>query len=293
MKSSLFSLVLSVFAITHLLAQPESVSTLYLQNGETAKGIVIEIGDEFVDFEEVFPDGVRARQKISKSNVYRLVSSDGQVLISNPRIKDELEKPSAERTDRPVEQTFRVRRPTEKPPASTPKTEEPTKEEPSPKFDAGKVDITPPVPRIETPESGPGSGPSLSTYAIIAMARANAMRQHKPTAWRLGGGLVSCGAAILGGMVGGGLAEFPGFLIGAGLGSFGTPVLLASISTQPPTPPLVLSYATPEQIESYGHAYMDEARKLRRNSIFGGELRIAGAVVVGGCVLILLAISSF
>lgn len=121
---------------------------------------------------------------------------------------------------------------------------------------------------------------------VVSMARADAKRDLKGGFWTFGGGLASCGAMLLCGEIGGGIAEFPGFLIGAAIAAFGAPEILSRSTPVFTTLPAELSHASPEQREQYRQAYIDETYRLRKKSIRVGEF--AGLIGFGIAVLMII-----
>lgn len=126
----------------------------------------------------------------------------------------------------------------------------------------------------------------LSGREVVSMARADAKRHLKSGFWTFGGGLASCGAILLGGEIGAGIAGLPGSLIGTAIAAFVVPEILPRSTPVVTTPPAELSHASPEQREQYRQAYIDETYRLRKKSIREGEF----AGLIGTCIAVLIVI---
>ena len=148
------------------------------------------------------------------------------------------------------------------------------------------------VPAEPAPVRGPlvvaGTAPVLTTQQVSSLARAEAQRRHIGGAWAAGGGLLSCGGMFLGGVLGGNLLGFPGFLIGAGVGAIGASEMMAASVTDVRLP-VELEAATPELQETYRQAYESRTRALRRTSIYSGVLGLAACAGIGLLALIMTA----
>ena len=145
------------------------------------------------------------------------------------------------------------------------------------KFQAGSVSKP-------NPETGT-RGTTLSTLEIRSLALANAGKTHLGPNWGLLG-LAGCGTGMMGGMIGGEMADFPGFIIGGALG-LGLPFVLASAAT--PVPYYPNEIKTPMGKQLYKDAYLKEAGRLRMRSTQNGQ--VFGLVGFGFFMLML--ISSF
>jgi len=145
------------------------------------------------------------------------------------------------------------------------------------KFQAGSVSKP-------NPETGT-RGTTLSTLEIRSLALANAGKTHLGPNWGLLG-LAGCGTGMMGGMIGGEMADFPGFIIGGALG-LGLPFVLASAATPVPYYPNEIKTQNGKQL--YKDAYVKEAGRLRVRSTQSGTL--LGLVGFGAFMLVL--ISSF
>lgn len=132
---------------------------------------------------------------------------------------------------------------------------------------------------------------ALTDERVIQMAKSDARKNHNGTNWAAGGGVVSCGSAVLGAVLGAVILEFPGFLIGTGLGLFGTPVLVAHVSTMSSGSSQNSIATTPDKMELYRQSYAAETRKLRLSSIYRGEVGLA-AIVAGGILVLIMVGSS-
>jgi len=127
---------------------------------------------------------------------------------------------------------------------------------------------------------------TLSALEIRSMALMNARQTHVGPGWGLFG-LAGCGSGMMGGMIGGEMADLPGFFIGGALG-LSLPSLVASGSTQSvPYYPNEIKTQNGKQL--YKDAYVKEAGRLRVRSTQSGTL--LGLVGFGAFMLVL--ISSF
>jgi hypothetical protein len=145
------------------------------------------------------------------------------------------------------------------------------------KFQAGSVSKP-------NPETGT-RGTTLSTLEIRSLAIVNAGQKHVGLGWGLLG-LAGCGTGLMGGMMGGEMADFPGFIIGGALG-LGLPFGFASVAT--PVPYYPNEIKTPMGKQLYKDAYLKEAGRLRMRSTQNGQ--VFGLVGFGFFMLML--ISSF
>ena len=146
------------------------------------------------------------------------------------------------------------------------------------KFQAGSVSKP-------SPETGT-RGTTLSTLEIRSLALMNAGQKHVGLGWGLLG-LAGCGSGMMGGMIGGEMADFPGFVIGGTIG-LGLPSLVASGSTQSvPYYPNEIKTQNGKQL--YKDAYVKETGLLRRRSTLTGTA--VGLLGFGAFMLVL--ISSF
>jgi hypothetical protein len=146
------------------------------------------------------------------------------------------------------------------------------------KFQAGAVSKP-------NPETG-SRGTTLSTLEIRSLAIVSAGQKHVGLGWGLLG-LAGCGSGMMGGMIGGEMADFPGFLIGGTIG-LGLPSLVASGSTQS-VPYYPNKIKTQNEKQLYKDAYVKEAGRLRIRSAQSGT--VLGLVGFG--VFMLMLISSF
>jgi hypothetical protein len=135
------------------------------------------------------------------------------------------------------------------------------------------------------PETGT-RGTTLSTLEIRSLALMNAGQKHVGLGWGLLG-LAGCGSGMMGGMIGGEMADFPGFLIGGTIG-LGLPSLVASGSTQS-VPYYPNEIKTQNEKQLYKDAYVKETGRLRFRSAQSGT--VLGLVGFG--VFMLMLISSF
>jgi hypothetical protein len=128
------------------------------------------------------------------------------------------------------------------------------------KFQAGSVSKP-------NPETG-SRGTTLSTLEIRSLALANAGQKHNGAPWGLLG-LAGCGSGMMGGIIGGEMAEFPGFIIGGALG-LGLPFGFASAATPVPYYPNEVKTQNGKQL--YKDAYVKEAGRLRMRSTQNGQV---------------------
>ena len=135
-----------------------------------------------------------------------------------------------------------------------------------------------------SPETGT-RGTTLSTLEIRSLALMNAGQKHNGAPWGLLG-LAGCGSGMMGGMIGGEMADFPGFIIGGALG-LSLPFGLASAATPVPYFPNEIKTQNGKQL--YKDVYMKEAGRLRMRSTQNGQ--VFGLVGFG--VFMLMVISSF
>jgi hypothetical protein len=134
------------------------------------------------------------------------------------------------------------------------------------------------------PETGT-RGTTLSTLEIRSLALMNAGQKHVGLGWGLLG-LAGCGSGMMGGMIGGEMADFPGFLIGGTIG-LGLPSLFASAAVSVPYYPAEIKTQNGKQL--YKDAYVKEAGLLRRRSTVMGT----GVGLLGFGAFMLVLISSF
>jgi hypothetical protein len=146
------------------------------------------------------------------------------------------------------------------------------------KFQAGSVSKP-------NPETGT-RGTTLSTLEIRSLAIVSAGQKHVGLGWGLLG-LAGCGSGMMGGMIGGEMADFPGFLIGGTIG-LGLPSLVASGSTQS-VPYYPNKIKTQNEKQLYKDAYVKETGRLRVRSAQSGQ--VFGLVGFG--VFMLMLIGSF
>ena len=131
-------------------------------------------------------------------------------------------------------------------------------------------------------------GTTLSTLEIRSRALMNARQKHVGPGWGLLG-LAGCGTGIVGGMIGGAMADFPGFLIGGALG-LSLPSLFASGSASSISVPYYpAEIKTQNEQQLYKDAYVKETGLLRRRSTVTGT----GVGLLGFGAFMLVLISSF
>jgi len=131
-------------------------------------------------------------------------------------------------------------------------------------------------------------GATLSQLEIQSMALMNARKTHVGPGWGLLG-LAGCGTGLMGGIMGGEMAEFPGFLIGGALG-LSLPSLFASGSASSISVPYYpTEIKTQNEKQLYKDAYVKETGLLRRRSTVTGT----GVGLVGFGAFMLVLISSF
>ncbi len=118
-----------------------------------------------------------------------------------------------------------------------------------------------------SPETGT-RGPTLSALESRSLALANAGQKHNGAPWGLLG-LAGCGSGMMGGIIGGEMAEFPGFIIGGALG-LSLPFGLASAATPVPYSPNEIKTQNGKQL--YKDAYVKEAGRLRMRSTQNGQV---------------------
>ena len=131
-------------------------------------------------------------------------------------------------------------------------------------------------------------GTTLSTLEIQSLALTNARHTHVGLGWGLLG-LAGCGTGMVGGMIGGEMADFPGFLIGGTIG-LGLPSVLASgsaSSTLVPYYPNEIKTQNGKQL--YKDTYVKETGLLRRRSTTTGT----GVGLLGFGAFMLVLIMSF
>ena len=131
-------------------------------------------------------------------------------------------------------------------------------------------------------------GTTLSTLEIRSRALMNARQKHVGPGWGLLG-LAGCGTGMVGGMIGGAMADFPGFLIGGALG-LSLPSLFASGSASSISVPYYPDeIKTQNEKQLYKDAYVKETGLLRRRSAVTGT----GVGLLGFGAFMLVLISSF
>ena len=147
------------------------------------------------------------------------------------------------------------------------------------------------APEKEAAQADPKAGvqgTTLSQLEIQSLALANARQTHVGPLWGFLG-LAGCGTGMVGGMIGGEMAEFPGFLIGGTIG-LSLPSLLASGSASfTPVPYYPAEIKTQNGKQLYKDAYVKETGLLRRRSTVTGT----GVGLLGFGAFMLVLISSF
>jgi hypothetical protein len=143
------------------------------------------------------------------------------------------------------------------------------------KFQAGSVSKP-------SPETGT-RGTTLSTLEIRSLAKVSAGQKHVGLGWGLLG-LAGCGSGMMGGMIGGEMADFPGFIIGGAIG-LGLPSLVASSSTQS-VPYYPNEIKTQNGKRQYKDAYLKEVGRLQVRSAQSGT--VLGLVGFGVFMLMLI-----
>jgi hypothetical protein len=143
------------------------------------------------------------------------------------------------------------------------------------KFQAGSV--SKPNPKTGT------RGTTLSTLEIQSLALLNARQIHNGAPWGLLG-LAGCGTGMIGGIMGGEMADFPGFIIGGALG-LSLPFGLASAATPVSYYPNQIKTQNGKQL--YKDAYVKEAGRLRMRSTQNGQ--VFGLVGFGVFMLMLIS----
>ena len=109
---------------------------------------------------------------------------------------------------------------------------------------------------------------TLSTLEIRSLAIVNAGQTHVGLGWGLLG-LAGCGTGLMGGMIGGDMADEPGFFIGGAIG-LGLPSVFASAVTPVPYYPNEIKTQNEKQL--YKDAYVKAAGRLRVRSTQSGTL---------------------
>ena len=147
------------------------------------------------------------------------------------------------------------------------------------------------APEKEAAQADPKAGvqgTTLSQLEIQSLALANARQTHVGPLWGFLG-LAGCGTGMVGGMIGGEMAEFPGFLIGGTIG-LSLPSLLASGSaSSTPVPYYPAEIKTQNGKQLYKDAYVKETGLLRRRATLTGT----GVGLLGFGAFMLVLISSF
>ncbi|MBT6440658.1 MAG: hypothetical protein HOK72_13200 [Flavobacteriales bacterium] len=129
---------------------------------------------------------------------------------------------------------------------------------------------------------------TLSTLEIRSLALMNARQTHVRPGWGLLG-LAGCGTGLMGGGIGGEMADFPGFLIGGALG-LSLPSLIASGSASSISVPYYpAEIKTQNEKQLYKDAYVKETSLLRRGSTVTGT----GVGLLGFGAFMLVLIMSF
>jgi hypothetical protein len=137
------------------------------------------------------------------------------------------------------------------------------------------------------PETGT-QGTTLSDHEIRSQALMNARQKHVGPLWGLLG-LAGCGTGLMGGIMGGEMADFQGFLIGGALG-LSLPSLFASGSASSISVPYYpAEIKTQNEQQLYKDAYVKETGLLRRRSTVTGT----GVGLLGFGAFMLVLISSF
>ena len=109
----------------------------------------------------------------------------------------------------------------------------------------------------------------------------NAGQKHNGAPWSLLG-IAGCGSGMMGGMIGGEMADFPGFIIGGALG-LSLPSLVASNSPQSvPYYPNEIKTQNGKQL--YKDAYLKEVGRLQVRSAQSGT--VLGLVGFGVFIMI-------
>ena len=273
-------LALLLMIATPLLSQDLLVDS----EGREFKVTLIEITDTFIYFQK--PREIAIVQ-LPLESVERVVLANGSIAYNDGKIyiygkiyvEDTGERDIGEREPiqaEPLGIDLGTGLPLEEPPEKQP-----------PRFDPKTGELIParPVPAISKP---PTRGTTrIAQQRIIALALADARRHQSDRAGDFGAALLGAGA-VVGGAIFGAITtdSFPGFLLGAAVGSLAVPLMhsLNPVSI-PPSPQL--EDAAPDQRETYRQTYIGEARKLRGLSVFKAELVLL-ASVAGGLMLLLL-----
>jgi hypothetical protein len=123
----------------------------------------------------------------------------------------------------------------------------------------------------------------ISEYDIRDMARRDATRNHNNITWNIAG-LGGCVTGMFGAVVGGGLGDFPGFLLG-GIGGLLLPFSFAnSFNPKIYYPKKIRGL---DQKKLYKETYLLQARLLARDSMKSGP---SFALLAGGAFLMLVNI---
>ena len=120
----------------------------------------------------------------------------------------------------------------------------------------------------------------ISEYEIRDMARRDATRNHNNITWNVAG-LAGCATGMFGAVVGGGLGDFPGFILG-GFGGLLLPFSVAnSFNPKIYYPKKIRGL---DQKKLYKETYLLKARLLARDSMKSGP---GFALLAGGAFLML------
>ncbi len=131
-------------------------------------------------------------------------------------------------------------------------------------------------------------GTTLSTLEIRSLAIVSAGQKHVGLGWGLLG-LAGCGTGLMGGLMGGEMADGPGFFIGGAIG-LGLPSLFASgTASSIPVRDYPNEIKTQNEKRLYKDAYVKETGLLRRRSTTTGT----GVGLVGFGAFMLVLIMSF
>ena len=123
----------------------------------------------------------------------------------------------------------------------------------------------------------------ISEYDIRDMARRDATRNHNNVTWGvLGAG--SCATGMFGAVLGGGLGDFPGFLLG---GISGLLLPLSAANNYNPKLNYPFEIKGVDEKNLYKDTYLKQARTLAKQSMRNGP--IYGLVVAGGFMMMLFA----
>ena len=84
------AIIISILIVTSpIYSQSQKMAKLYTRYGVVIYGNIISIGEETVEYEQIFKDGKAEMWTVLKNTIYILIDENGLTLISNPELAEE------------------------------------------------------------------------------------------------------------------------------------------------------------------------------------------------------------